>query len=160
VKEAINIKIQKGKSILCLRFANVGGFDCIDEHIKMLEKNGFVWFGKIGSKPASKALNEMIADNSRYILLKEPKKSYICEFENYKEDMPDKNLFPDYYNTEILPNRKFSIWFKIISILEVNETEKLNSIIVKKSRSPILETARKSMSSHFNTIAKDDVEFC
>jgi|APSaa5957512622_1039677.scaffolds.fasta_scaffold100165_2 hypothetical protein len=43
------MKIEQGKTILCVRFSNVGQFDAINEHIKVLEENNYVWFGKSGS---------------------------------------------------------------------------------------------------------------
>jgi len=38
----MSLIIEKGKDILCMRFVNVGGYDCIDEHIKILDKKGYV----------------------------------------------------------------------------------------------------------------------
>lgn len=148
--------IEKGKDILCIRFVNVGGYDCILEHKNLLIKNGFVWFGKIGNKPTDKALKKMIAENTNYILLKEPVKAYICTFETYQHDQPLEG-FPSYYTTEILPNRKFSIWFKILSIKEVKNLNVLNDVVLKSSRSPVLETVRRSMASHFYTVTKKEV---
>jgi hypothetical protein len=148
--------IEKGKDMLCMRFVNVGGYDCIEEHKTLLNKNGFVWFGKIGNKPTDRALEKMIQDKSNYILLKDPSKAYICTFETYQYDMPTDG-FPAYYSTEILPNRKFSIWFKLLYITEVTDLSVLNDIVLKSSRSPILETARKSMASHFYTVTKREV---
>ena len=148
--------IEKGKDILCMRFVNVGSYDCIEEHKTLLNKNGFVWFGKIGNKPTDKALNRMIEDNSNYVLLKEPKKAYICTFETYQHDIPSEG-YPAYYSTEILPNREFSIWFKLLSINEVKDFSVLNDIVLKSSRSPILETARKSIASHFYTVTRQEV---
>lgn len=155
----LEINITKGKEILCLRFANVGGLDCIQEHIKILNKSGYVWFGKIGNKPSSKILNEMIENKSNYILLKEPKKACICQFEVYGDGVPDISEYPNYYNTEILPTRQFSIWFKLTSIIKVNSMSELDNIVVKSSRSPILETSRKSMNSQFYTITTKDINF-
>ncbi len=139
-----------------MRFVNVGGYDCIEEHKILLNLNESVWFGKIGNKPTDKALKKMIDDKSNYILLKEPSKAYICTFETYQYDIPSEG-YPAYYATEILPNREFSIWFKLQSIKEVKDLSVLNDVVLKSSRSPILETTRKSMASHFYAVTKREV---
>lgn len=151
--------IEKGKDILCMRFANLGGHDCIDEHKKVINEKGFVWFGKIGNKPTDKALDKMIENESKYILLKEPQKAYICRFESYSHEIPAADEFPNYYSTEILPTRSFSIWFKLASIMEVDNLSVLNNIVLKSSRNPILETTKKSMASHFYTVTRENIDF-
>jgi len=50
----LKINIEKGKEILCLKFANAYGLDCIQEHQKIMDELGYVWLGKIGNKPACK----------------------------------------------------------------------------------------------------------
>ena len=45
----------------------------------------YVWFGKIGNKPDRKILNKTIKNDFNYVLLKESKKAYICQFEAYSE---------------------------------------------------------------------------
>ena len=112
----MSLIIGKGKDILCMRFVNVGGYDCIDEHLKVMDKKGYVWFGKIGNKPTDKALVKMLEEESNYILLKEPQNAYICRFEAYSENMPSEDEYPDYYKKEILPTRYFSLWFKLVYI--------------------------------------------
>ena len=36
---------------------------------------------------------------------------------------------------------------------------RLNSVVLKSSRAPILETTRKSMASHFYTVTREEIEF-
>jgi hypothetical protein len=155
----MSLIIDKGKDILCMRFVNVGGNDCINEHQKIMNEKGFVWFGKIGNKPTAKALDKMLSEKSNFILLKEPKNAYICEFEAYSDKKPREGEFPDYYTTEILPTRHFSLWFKLVAIRHVEDLSLLNSVVLKSSRSPVLETTKKSMASHFYTVAKEELHF-
>lgn len=151
------MKIEKGKEILCIRFVNIGGYDCIQEHLKLINSSGYVWFGKIGIKPMKKKLEKMIKDNSKYILLKEPKNAYFCEFDTFSELSPQDNNFPSYYRSHIMPNRNFSIWFKLTSIRKIEDIDALNQIVLKSSRCPILETTRSSMASLFYTVARRDI---
>lgn len=153
----IDIFIERGKDILCVRFVDIGGFDCIQEHLELIKKHGHVWFGKIGNKPTAKVLNRMIEEKSNYILLKDPKNAFICEFEAFSETKPDNCEFPIYYQTEIMPTRNFSIWFKLTSIVKVHDLNSLNNVVLKSSFNPILETARRSMASHFYTVTLKDI---
>lgn len=155
----MSLIIEKGKDILCMRFVNVGGYDCIDEHLKVMDKKGYVWFGKIGNKPTNKALVKMLEEESNYILLKEPQNAYICRFEAYSDKMPADGDYPDYYKTEILPTRHFSLWFKLVYIKKVDDMNLLSSVVLKSSRSPILETTSKSMASHFYTVTREEINF-
>jgi len=61
------------------------GLDCIQEHQKIMNELEYVWFGKIGNKPDRKILNKTIKNDFNYVLLKESKKAYICQFEAYSE---------------------------------------------------------------------------
>lgn len=152
------MKIEKGKEILCIRFVNIGGYDCISEHLKLMNSFGYVWFGKIGIKPMKKKLEKMINDNSKYILLKDPKNAYFCEFDLFSESIPKENEFPGYYKSEIMPTRNFSIWFKLTSIKKIEDVDSLDQIVLKSSRSPILETTRSSMASLFYTVVRRDID--
>lgn len=157
MKEVIDIFIEKGKDILCIKFTNIGGFDCIEKHLQLIKKYGYVWFGKIGNKPAEKTLNRMIEEKSNYILLKDSENAFLCEFEAFSEINPDNSKFPKYYQTEIMPTRNFSIWFKLVSIIQIHDLTILNDVVLKTSFNPILETASKSMASHFYTVTRKDI---
>lgn len=139
----MSLNIEKGRDILCMRFLNVGGYDCIDEHLKIMDKKGYVWLGKIGNKPTDKALNKMLEDDSKFILLKEPQNAYICKFEAYSENMPEEGGYSSYYKTEILPEREFSLCFKLVYIKKVEDMSTLSCVVVKSSRAQILEIAKK-----------------
>lgn len=151
--------IERGKDILCIRFSDVGDYDCIREHLEILNNIGYVWFGKIGNKPASSIIEKMQKEKSNYILLKDARNSYICTFDSFQHHEPKKEQFPNYYLSEILPSRLFSVWFRLTSISKINDIEILDSIVTKSSWSPFLETARKSMASHFYTTTKNDIIF-
>lgn len=153
-----HILIEKGKNLICLRFVNLGGFDCIEEHTKLINKIGYVWFAKIGNKPASKIIQKMMDDETPYLLLKDPQNAYVAEFIEFSEVEPSEGEYPEYYKTEISPSRKISVWFKLTSIKRVEDLMILNNVVLKSSRSPILETTKKSMASHFFTVAKSDIE--
>lgn len=130
--------IEKGKNLICVRFVNLCGFDCVKEHNDLIERSGYVWFAKIGNKPAIKIMQKMIDDKTPYLLLKDPRNAYVAEFSEFREAKPSDGDYPEYYKTEIPPSRKISVWFKLKSIKRVENLNLLKNIILKSSRSPIL----------------------
>jgi|APSaa5957512622_1039677.scaffolds.fasta_scaffold100165_3 hypothetical protein len=100
----------------------------------------------------------MVTEDSKYLLLKKPGNAYICEFEDISEETPNSG-YPEYYKTEIFPNRQFSIWFKLISIKEINNIDLLNHVITKSSLNPILESTARSIAPHFFTFTKEEIDF-
>ncbi len=153
-----DILIEKGKKLICIRFVDLGGFDCIGEHNKLIKQNGYVWFAKIGNKIATKVVEKMIDDETPYLLLKDPRKAYIAEFSEFCEVTPSDGGYPDYYKTEIPQSRIISTWFQLTSIKKVDDLAILNDVVLISSRRPILETTKKSMASHFFIVAKSDIE--
>lgn len=150
--------VNKGSEILCLRYVDVGGFDCIKEHLKVIDQKGYVWFGKIGNKPMASKLRRILREGDGYLLLKSPRKSHLCIFNSFSEESPENADYPEYYSSEILPDRQFSMWFRITSISDALGPTVLRNIILISSRSTIVETAQASMASHFYTVAKIDIE--
>lgn len=153
------MRIEKNTDMLCLRFVDVGKLDCIGEHIDVIKKNNYVWFGKIGVKPAKNKVEAMLEDGKGFILLKKPKGVYLCEFDAFSYDRPEYHEYPAYYNNKILlGEREFSIWFRITEIIEVKDNEILDEIIIKSSREKFMITVNKSMTSIFYVVNRKEVE--
>jgi len=152
------LKIIKGTQLLCLRFADIKHIDTISKHKEMIIQRGYVWFGKIGSKPSEESINKMIENDSRYIILKDSKRTFICEFEEYTTDANKVDYYPAYYDSEILTSRIIKIWFKLTSVIQVVEQFPLDSIVLKNTRRPLLEAVKVSMSPMFHTVTIRDFE--
>lgn len=153
------MKIKQKTDMLCLRFVDVGKLDCIDEHKAIIKKNDYVWFGKIGVKPAKSKVEAMLDDGNGYIMLKKPNGVYLCEFDAFSNDKPEDHEYPTYYNNKnLIGEREFSMWFRIREILEFEDKEILNEIIIKSSREKFMITANKSMSSLFYVVNRKEIE--
>lgn len=150
--------IKENSLILMMKFINLANLNCIEEHETILEKNGVVWFGKMGNKPRTELLEEMLVDDEGYVMLKNLKKFYMCRFDEYRTNVPEDELFPDYYKSEVLDKgNEFSVWFRLLEIRNIIDKNILSSVIVKSSRMPIMKSANLSMSSFFITTNKLEI---
>lgn len=134
-----------------IRYANVNGIKCIDEHQKVLDKEGYVWFGKIGAKVKKTILSDLLEKKSNYIILKAPKETYFCTFTDFCEEIPKDNCFPDYYKSNFDSLDDFSMWFKITAMIPITNPEILSNIVVISSRNRLSNACLQSMSAHFFT---------
>jgi len=148
--------IERGTPIILLKFADVGGINTISEHKKLINSIGHVWFGKIGSKPSSNKLASYLKNGKGSLVLRSPKCVYYCEFDAFTESEPSNAEYPEYYKN-LMPNRNFDIWFRIISMTEVVRMDLLENLVLESSRSPMHEALKRSMGSFFYTIARNDI---
>lgn len=142
---------------ICIRYADLKSIDCSYEHKMVIEKKGYVWFGKIGSKPRRDILDKILEEDISYIILKSKDESYICSFDKYVEEIPEDKNYPDYYNSSFeLEN--FTIWFRLISMVKIKDKNILNNILVKSSRNRLLNACNSSMASHFFTFNRKEID--
>lgn len=142
---------------ICIRYADLKSIDCSYEHKKVIEETGYVWFGKIGSKPRRDVLDKILEEKTSYIILKSKYDCYICTFEKYIEVVPEDKNYPAYYNKSFeLEN--FTIWFKLTSMIKVKDKNILNDIVVKSSRNKLVNACNSSMASHFFTLNRKEIK--
>ena len=134
------------KNTKCL-FLRIPAFtrtlDVVGEHIKCYEKNGYVWFMKMGQKP-SEAFIKMVMENNGGIIFKSQakfgNKFYYGDLTSISPTL-DNIAYPEYYN-EIFKNMNMSIettfenaiWFKIENIKEL-PIKKVNAFQTEKEKS-------------------------
>ena len=150
--------IEKGKELVCLRYADFKGIDTIEEHNELIEKQGYAWFGKAGSKPKVDRLDIMLENKPAFIILKSKVGYFICEFEEYSLDRPNDGDYPEYYKDHVLSDMHISMWFKILKIKKVLDTMKMEKIVVSSSKRTVPDVIRHSMSSSFYTKAIENIE--
>mgnify|MGYP001184702573 CR=1 FL=1 len=144
---------------LLIRFSNrlLEERETIEEHQKVIEKEGAVWFGKMGqpiSQNAIDKLNKQVEDNiPTFIYLVKGNRrqptAFISDLIIASKTIPEdeKNLIPSYYQElEIIRFIKF--WAKIKNVHQIDNSE-LNKISVASSVYPLQETLYKSSSGHF-----------
>ena len=100
---------------IALRFGEHFAPACgtIAAHKELIDKNGFVWYGKMGSQLADKIIDMILKNDNPKILLIQSGKTgrfwaYVTEI---SKTTPPKDYIPEYYRDNA---SKFSCWFKII----------------------------------------------
>ncbi len=150
----------KNKPIhLLIRFSDtfLRGSDTISEHLKVIEKKGAVWFGKMGATVAQRridVLNQQISDEIPtfvYLVKGNRLKStayrgkLIFSSKILPKDMED--FVPAYYSDlDLLRHMHFWVKLSEIAIIDFSA---LNHLKVTGSVLPIRETLVKSSSGHF-----------
>jgi hypothetical protein len=150
---------QKTPIHLLLRFSDrlLENRGTIEEHQKVVEREGTVWFGKMGqpiSQNAIDKLNQQVEDKiPTFIYLvkgnRRKPSAYISDLIIASKTIPpeEESLIPVYYQElEIIRFIKF--WAKVRNIHEI-ESSDLNKMSVASSVYPLQETLIKSSSGHF-----------
>ena len=100
--------IKAGQSYLMLKIATPMDFSFEDEHKKIIDKDGYVWFCRFGK---GNLKIESISELGNILFVKESVKNggkrYMMEFSEISSSQPTSG-YPDYYNTSDAPK---DIWF-------------------------------------------------
>lgn len=132
---------------MVLRYSS-GSFDCIGKHKEVLDKYGYCWFGKIGSAPSIKMIEEKLNPENPLIVLYNQGKVHLCRFSEAKIDTPECG-FPEYYKKQLFEKNNYPcMYFKLTSIEEI-KPEDLKNCVNQKSRNNIMDTVSRSMASFF-----------
>lgn len=136
------------RKILVLRYGTNILQNCIEEHIKVCEDNGFCWFGKIGRAPSVKAINDVFENEKGAVILYSKDECYLCKAEGISYDQP-KCGYPSYYDDYIY-NKGLSpsMYVKLTSIEKIS-TNDLEKLVVSSSKNKLITTLNKSMNSFF-----------
>lgn len=144
---------------LLVRFSNsiITPKDTIEEHKKIIEKYGSVWFGKMGKSLSLEKTEELGVQISRdipsYIFLVKGNKYKLTFFKgkikSFALSLPvsEMYLLPQYYSDfDIKKYVKF--WVKINEIIPV-QIEEFGKLKIKGSILSLRDTLLKSSSGHF-----------
>ncbi len=126
----------------------------IELHKQLINKNGFVWYGKLGS-PISKSVKEEIFKNvEKKILLihSGTSKRYWAYLDEIADLVPNKEEYPTYYADK---SEKMKTWFRIIKI-EDAPNNVMSKCIVTSSGLRLSDVSKHSMSPYFIIDLKED----
>ena len=133
---------------IALRFAETfaPAEGTIQAHQAVIDKYGYVWYGKLGSKVAEAKQKEILKSKEPKILLIHSGKQdrYWAYVEEIK-DAPETEVVPEYYRDDI---ERFKTWFKIIRF-EKAENNIMSKCFVVSSKAPLGTASRFSMSPYF-----------
>lgn len=134
---------------VALRFAENFAPDCgtIAAHEELIEKNGYVWYGKLGTPISSKIATEMISnERPRFLLIHSGGLSrYWAHIQAVQREIPVLDEIPSYYRGDAA---KFKMWFKVTSF-EPAPKDVMSHCFVASSKKVLTEASRQSMSPYF-----------
>ena len=134
---------------IALRFGEVFAPKCgtIAAHQEIIDKIGFVWYGKMGARVSNSVSQELMQLDQPQILLISSGKAerywaFITEISN---ERPDSNEFPSYYGDKA---EQMKTWFKVVAFKKA-PGDVLKKCIVTSSGSDLSSTSKHSMSPYF-----------
>lgn len=134
---------------VALRFSDKFAPDegTIAAHEKLIKKNGFVWYGKLGLPLSKKAINYIADNEDPKILLIHSGKSarYWLHVIEVIKTCPDKNGIPSYYREN---SDNFRTWFKVVKIEDATK-DIMGKCRVISSGALLGEVSKHSMSPYF-----------
>ena len=134
---------------IALRFGEHFAPKCgtIAAHQKIIDKRGYVWYGKMGNPVSTHIIKELLELEDKRILLINSGKAdrYWAHISEIKKDTPEKDGIPSYYrdNTE-----KFKTWFKV-TLFEPAPKNIMSKCFVISSGIALGEVSKHSMSPYF-----------
>ena len=131
--------------LLSLRFGENFAPACgtILAHQELIEKYGFVWYGKLGNAVSDKILKEIFKEETPKLLLIKSgtPERYWAYIEKAQRQAPDFQYIPEYYR-DMIP--KIKCWFKITRI-EKAPSDIMSKCLVISSGAQLSAMSRSSM---------------
>lgn len=142
--------VEKGKKIILVRYSDFLYKNCMNDHLSVLEKNGYCWFGKVGKqKPSEKFAGLVMSEERPLIILHSKNDAYICDLAEVSYERPVDGIYPQYYEDVLFKqNNNPSAYFKITSLIKI-EKGVLSNFIVSSSRNELPVALKGSMNSIF-----------
>ena len=119
----------------------------IKAHQELIDKNGFVWYGKMGNPVSDVNIAKVMdQENPRVLLIHSggPDR-YWAYISAIKKEQPINEEFPEYYRNIA---DKFKTWF-CVTRFEVAEKGVMSKCIVSSSKAVLSNASRHSMSPYF-----------
>ena len=141
---------------IALRFGEHFSPDCgtIAAHQQLIDKLGYVWYGKMGNPVAARIVEELKDQEDTKILLinsGKPDRYWAHIAEIIKETPPEEGI-PEYYRNM---SEKFKTWFKVTQF-EQAPRDIMSKCFVASSGNDLGEVSKHSMSPYFIIEYKED----
>lgn len=119
----------------------------IAEHQKIIDKKGYVYYGKMGSSVSHKNKELVLGEDTPKILLIHSGgiKRYWAYIEAIINERPDFDDFPEYYHEK---SENFKTWFKVTKFEEAPRNI-MSLCKVASSGATLGEASKHSMSPYF-----------
>lgn len=118
----------------------------IAEHEKIINRSGFVWYGKLGNRISPKVFESILNNGPAKILMIKASSSerYWATLEEVSYER--QSLHPEYYGFE---TTRMNTWLKITKF-ETAESDILEKCIILSTGNKLSDIYKKSMGSYFN----------
>ena len=140
---------------IALRFSNIFAPECgtIEAHNKLIQKNGYVWYGKLGNRIAASVFSEILDNEVPRILLINSGTTYRywAYIDKIQYEIPMIEAIPAYYRNEA---DKFKTWFRVIRF-ENAPRDIMSNCTVASSGQELGIASKHSMSPYFKIFAPD-----
>lgn len=134
---------------IALRFSNIFAPECgtIKAHEELIALNGFVWYGKLGSKVSAKVEQDILANPSPRILLIHSGSTgrYWAHIDKIQSETPPLQEIPAYYRDRA---EDFASWFRVLRIEDAAKNV-LSQCYVASSGASLSIASRHSMNPYF-----------
>ncbi len=119
----------------------------IAAHEQLILKNGYVWYGKMGSAVSDANISKVMSEDAPKILLIHSGgvERYWAYIEEIKKEIPPFDEFPVYYHGIA---EKFKTWFKI-KRFERADNSIMSKCTVSSSGQSLSLASKHSMSPYF-----------
>ena len=128
---------------LVIKYKDTPSIDSIGLHLKIIESNGFCWFGKIGKNTAPISVITIANKLPAEVILYSKSNAYRCICTDIQYKKPSEKAYPLYYEDIWKENNEaMSIFFKFISIKKM-KTAELEKYIVESNKNNLLHSLKK-----------------
>ena len=119
----------------------------INLHNEVIERNGYVWYGKFGSGISKSIKEELLNLEEPKILLisSGTNKRFWAYIDDIQSEIDDFDNVPAYYRNDV---NKIKCWFKIIRF-EKADNNIMSSCFLRSTHRPLTESSRHCMNPYF-----------
>lgn len=156
------MKIKANENLIVVRYSNKYESDCIQKHQEVINKEGFVWFGKCGNVIRKVNAENILSQDNPKIILYSRAGTYICELKDISYETQTKNI-PNYYKRLIDSKDecgyelfKPSMYYALYSIKEINP-DLLKKFVILKSGKNLYEIINKTMTTQMIIKSESDI---
>ena len=123
-------------------------------HQQLIDKYGFVWYGKFGNRISKDIIEEQLkTDDPKLLLIKSGSvERYWLHFTEQQEEVPDLDKIPEYYRNSC---NVIKCWFKVVSF-ERAEKDVLSKCFVLSSGDSLSTSSKHSMNPYFKIEYRGD----
>lgn len=145
--------LEKGQTLLVLRYSLLPKNNIIELHRELLEKNGFVWYGKLGAITSPMIVSELFTEKKPALMLYAKGNAYLCSLEQITNTKPRMG-YPNYYDEEyIFP----SCYYKLTTIDRV-DVSILDKLYVRSSKRQLSSTLSKQCTSSCFFVSYEEIQ--